>query len=190
MFVGAWHRRTPDLVVRPRPPYARRHGLQHCRHGCCTADDRLGHPDREDLHRRSPRRLERGAAARPSRSGAVHAWCVPVDVHHATLDDAAVLGLRFGRADQPTFQVPARCGPDRVELCVRPADADGLRLRRRSGRGRSRQGRCRHRHHGRHAAVARRPSARQGLDVDDDQLDRRDPAADVRTGRRGAGRFG
>ena len=67
-------------------------------------------------------------------------------------------------------------------------DPDGLRLRRPGGRGRGRPGRGPDQQPRRHGGPGRRPAARRGQHLDDDQRDRAHPAGAVRGGRRGPGR--
>ena len=129
-------------------------------------------------------------AARPAGQAAVHARHLPDDAPRPALDDAPVRRLRHGRGDEPAVPLPAERRADRPVVRVRSPDADGLRLRPSARRGRGRQGRRRDRLDRRHADAARRPPAREGHDVDDDQLDGGDPAAALRAGRRGAGRRG
>ena len=118
----------------------------------------------------------------------VHPWRLPVDVHRAAVDDAAVRRLRHRQGEQRALP-PARQGRHRRTLRrLRPADADGLRLRRADRARRGRQGRRRHRQPRRHAHPLRRAPARQDLDVDDDQRARLDAAAALPARRRGAGR--
>ena len=103
-----------------------------------------------------------------------------------TMRQYAGFGTR--RVHERALQVPARRRPDGTVLCLRPADADGLRLRPSARRGRGGQGRRGDRLDRRHAPAARRHPARRGHDVDDDQLDGGDPAPALRARRRGAGR--
>ena len=93
----------------------------------------------------------------------------------------------FGTAAETNrrFRLLLDAGQTGPERRVRPADADGHRLRfaARARRGRPRRRGDRYRRG--HARAARRHSARQGLDVDDDQRHGVDAARDVhRRGRR------
>ncbi len=96
----------------------------------------------------------------------------------------------FGTATSTNerFKFLLRRRSDRLVVRVRSADADGLRQRPSACGGRGRQGRRRHRLDRRHAPAAGRHPARHRVDEHDHQLHRRDPAAAVRAGRRGAGR--
>src|SRR5258705_469412 len=128
--------------------------------------------------------------ARPERArrSAVHARHLSHDVSRETVDDAPVRGLRHGRRDERALSSPAGRRTDRSVGRVRSPHADGLRLRSSDGRGGSWAGRRSHRQRGRLGAAVPRHSARQGLDIHDDQRDRRDPARDVRHSWRRAGR--
>ena len=103
------------------------------------------------------------------------------------MDDAPVLGLRQRGRDQPAVPLPAGGGPDRAELRLRPPHADGLRLGPPALRGGGRQGRRGDRLARGHGAAAPRPPARHRDHLDDDQLDRGDPALPLRARRRGPG---
>ena len=97
-------------------------------------------------------------------------------------------GLRHRRGDERAVPLPPRARPDGALDGVRHADADGPRLRQpalgRRGRARGRRRRLARGH----GAAVRGDPARRGLDVDDDQLARRDPARLLRLRRRAAGR--
>ena len=101
-------------------------------------------------------------------------------------------GLRGRRGHERPLPVAARRRPDRPVDRLRHADALRLRHRRPRGRGRVRDVRRRREQPGRHGGPPRRPAARPGLDVDDDQQPGRADLGDVhrrrREGRRAAGR--
>ena len=133
-------------------------------------------------------RARRGSRPRPARRVPVHPRRPADDVPQPLLDDAPVRGLRDGRGDQPALPLPPRAGPDRAVGRLRPADPDGLRLGRPGGRGRGRPGRGPDLEPGRHGDPARRPAARRGQHLDDDQRHGADPARPVRRRGRGPGR--
>ena len=91
----------------------------------------------------------------------------------------------FGTAQETNAPVPAapRRGADGSLDRVRPADPDGLRLRPPDGAGRGGPGRGRDRHRRRPGRPLPGDPARPGLDLDDDQRHRGDPAGHVRRGR-------
>ena len=153
------------------------------------AAHRLRHRDQARLHRGRPRRAgtrTRSSATRAARRtpAASTRACTGAGSGRC----ASTPGFGTAEATNERFKFLLGRRPDRPVVRLRPADPDGLRLRPPPGRGRGRQGRRRHRLARRHAAAARRPAARQGHDVDDDQLDGGDPAAALRAGGRGAGR--
>ena len=97
-------------------------------------------------------------------------------------------GLRDRGRIQPALSLPAVARRQRPERRVRSADADGLRQRSPPRVGRGRPRRRGDRFARRHGGALRRHSARQGLDVDDDQRDGDHPARAVRRGRQAPGR--
>ena len=96
----------------------------------------------------------------------------------------------FGTAAETNerFHFLLGAGQTGLSLRLRPAHPDGLRLGPPPRRGRGRQGRRGDRLARGHGAAAPRPPARHRHHVDDDQLDRGDPAALLRARRREAGR--
>ena len=133
-------------------------------------------------------RLRSGPRPRAAGRVPVHPRRPADDVPLPVLDDAPVRRLRHGRGDEPALPLPARAGPDRPVGRVRPADPDGLRLGRARGGGRGRPGRRPDQLARRHGDPPRRPAARRGEHVDDDQLDGGDPARPLRRRGREAGR--
>ena len=93
-------------------------------------------------------------------------------------------GLRRRRGHERALPPAARCRPDRPVDRLRHADPLRLRHRRPRGRGRVRDVRRRRQQPRRHGGAARRPAARPGLDLDDDQLPGRPDLGDVHRGRR------
>ena len=155
-------------------------------------------PDRRRPPRRAPPpgarplgRLRSAARRRAARRAAVHPRHPPDRLPEPALDDADVRRLRRRRGHEPPLQVAARRRPDRPLDRLRHADALRLRHRRPRGRGRVRDVRRRRQQPGRHGGPARRPAARPGQHVDDDQLAGRADLGDVhrrrREGRRAAG---
>ena len=97
-------------------------------------------------------------------------------------------GLRHRRRIERALSLSAVARRERPQRGVRPADADRLRLRSPPGGRRSRARRRGDRFDRRHGDAVRRHSARQGVDVDDDQRDGDHPARAVRRGRQAARR--
>ena len=98
------------------------------------------------------------------------------------LDHAAVRGVRHRRRVQPPLPLPARAWHHRPFRGLRPSHPDRLRLRRSPGRGRGGARGRGHRQPRGHGGPSRRPPTRAGLDLDDDQRDRRHPARPLRGG--------
>ena len=134
-----------------------------------TSRSRTRRSEVEPLYTRARRRADdRGRARRPGRVS-VHARHPPHRLSRQAVDDAPVRRLRQRARHERALQVPARARTDRALRRVRFPDADGLRLRPSALGGRSRQVRRRDLEPRRHGDAVRRHSARQGLDVDDDQ---------------------
>ena len=140
------------------------------------------------LHVGRPRGARRGPRPRASGRVPVHPRGPAHDVSQPLLDHAPVRGVRDRRGDQPPVPVPPGPRPDRPVGRVRPAHADGLRLGRPGGRRRGGPGRRPDQQPRRHGRPRRRPAARGGQHLDDDQRDRADPAGAVRGRGRGPGR--
>ena len=131
-----------------------------------------------------------GPRGAPRRAGPLplHPRDPRADVPRPHLDDAPVRGLLEPRGHERALPLPDRARLDRALDGLRPADPARPRLRRPALRGRGRPHRRPDRHDRGHADLLRPDLARRRLDLDDDQRARRDPAAALRTGRRGAGR--
>ena len=153
--------------------------------------ERRRRPDRGRPPRRAPPtraralgRLRPAPRRRLARRAAVHPRHPPVRLPQPPLDDADVRGLRCGRGHERAVQVAPRRRPDRPLDRLRHADALRLRHRRSRGRGRVRDVRRRRQQPGRHGGPPRRPAARPGQHVDDDQLAGRPDLGDVHRRRR------
>ena len=123
-----------------------------------------------------------------SRRVSLHARHSADDVSRAAVDDAAVCGLRHRRRVERAVSLLAVARRQRPERGVRPPHPDRLRLRSPPGGRRSGPRRRGDRLDRRHGDAVRGHSARQGVDLDDDQRDGDHPARALRRGRQAAGR--
>ena len=147
--------------------------------------------DRDQAPLRGGRR-QAGPPGAPRRAGRVpvHARHPPGHVPRPALDDAPVRRLREPRGHERALSLPDGARLDRPFDGLRSAHPAGPRLGRSALRRRGRPHRRAHRHPRGHADLFRPDRPRRGLDLDDDQRARRDPAAALRARRRGAGRAG